>query len=105
MIDDPAMLPFPDDDRSIQERFEAFDREHPEVFRLFKQYAESAMRAGFTRYSASAIFERIRWFHHIERGDAEFALNNLWRSRYPRKLAAEDPRFVDFFEFRALKSA
>ena len=105
MIATPDMLPFRDDDRSIQERFEAFDAAHPEVYRLFKQYAEAAMRAGFTRYSASAIFERIRWFHHIEKGDREFALNNYFRSRYPRKLAAEDPRFVDFFEFRALKSA
>lgn len=94
-----------DRSRSIQERFEEFHRDHPEVYDLIIQYARNAKAAGFDRFSISAIIERIRWFHHIEKGDREFMLDNRFRSRYARKLMDEHPEeFADFFEVRVLKS-
>lgn len=89
---------------SIDDRFRAFDREHPEVFRLFREYAEQIRARGFERYSADAILHRIRWWHHIERGDRDFAINNNFSSRYARLLMEVDPSFVGFFEVRELRS-
>lgn len=89
---------------SIDERFRAFDREHPEVFRLFRQYAEHIRANGHDRYSADAILHRIRWHYHIERGERDFTINNDFSSRYARLLMEVDPSFVGFFEVRELRS-
>ena len=98
-----------DDERAkgratIDERFRAFDRAHPGVFSLFREYAEQIRARGFNRYSADAILHRIRWWHHIERGDRDFAINNNFSSRYARLLMEVDPSFVGFFEVRELRS-
>jgi len=89
---------------TIQERFEAYHKEHPEVYELVKVYAAKARAAGFTRFSINMIVERIRWYHHIEQGDHEFKIDNYFRSRYARKLMEDDPTFVGFFELRVLTS-
>ncbi len=89
---------------SIDEDFREFDRAHPEVFRLFAKYAEDIRSRGFDRYSADAILHRIRWWHHIERGDRDFAVNNNYSSRYARLLMDTDDRFAGFFETRVLRS-
>ena len=91
----------PDD--TIDAAFREFDREHPEVFRLFREYAESVRGRGFTRYSADAILHRIRWWHHVERGQTEFKINDHFSSRYARLLVSVDPSFAEFFEFRRLR--
>lgn len=91
--------------RSIQERFEAYHAEHPEVYELIRLYSAKVREAGFDRFSIDAIFQRIRWYHHIEKRDGDFKLNDHFRSRYARKLMDEDESFADFFEIRALKSA
>lgn len=90
---------------SIDARFRAFDRAHPEVFRLFRKYAEDIRVCGQERYSADAILHRIRWHYHIERGERDFTVNNDYSSRYARLLMQVDPSFVGFFEVRELRSA
>ena len=90
---------------SIDERFRLFDRAHPEVFRLFRQYAEFIRGKGHDRYSADAILHRIRWHFAIDKGDRDFAINNNFSSRYARLLMEVDPAFVGFFEVRELRSA
>ena len=89
---------------TIQERFAAFDRANPHVYRLLVRFAFEA-KARRTRYSLKALFERIRWHVQIETGGEEFKLNNLYTSRYARKLIAEYPEFEGFFETRELKAA
>lgn len=88
---------------SIDDRFRASDREHPEVFRLFREYAERIRAKGHERYSADAILHRIRWHYHIERGERDFAINNDFASRYSRLLMTVDPSFAGFFETRELR--
>lgn len=96
-------LPFPDDKPSIDDRFLAFHRANPGVYELFKQYAEKAMAAGFKRFSADMICHRIRWYHHIERGEGGFSMNDHFTSRYARLLVSADARFAGFFELRRLR--
>ncbi len=94
------------DSATIDARFREFDRAHPDVWRLFRQFALELLQAGREHYSADAILHRIRW-HFATSGKCHdgFKMNNNFSSRYARKLAAEDERFRGFFEFRRLKSA
>lgn len=85
---------------NIAERFEEYHRANPHVFRLFKNYSAQALDRGYTRFSAKAVFERLRWHYQMEtQGDA-FKLNNNYTAHYARMLMAEDNRFTDFFELR-----
>lgn len=45
---------------SPDQRFEAFDREHPEVYRLFVKYAMMARVRGMKCFSAGTILDIIR---------------------------------------------
>jgi hypothetical protein len=91
--------------RTIQERFEAFDQSHPEVYRLFKRFAFELLQAGRKRYGAKSLIERIRW-HMATTADPEedWKIDNRHTSRYVRKLIAEHPEFAGFFELRKLKA-
>ncbi len=88
--------------------FAAFDAEHPEVYRLFLRFARELIAAGRTRGSAEQVVQRIRWETSVNPGrdGGGFKLNNWFRSRYARKLAAEYPEeFGQFFEFRERSNA
>lgn len=89
---------------SIKEDFEIFHHENPNVFELFKRYATIAKGKGFTRFSAKAVFERLRWHMNFETNGDTFKLNNNYTSLYARKLISEAPEFEDFFELRVRKS-
>lgn len=95
--------PRPRDERTIAERFEEFHRNNPQVFDLFRRFAEQALLAG-QRVGAKAIFERMRWETAIvTRGDT-YSLNNSYTALYARLLEETDPRFVGFFEQRKRRS-
>ena len=88
--------------KTIQEKFEEYDRNHPEVWDLFVRFAWEARDAGRDRYSARAIIHRIRWECAIENpaGDA-FKINDHLAGRYARKLIGADPdKWEGFFELR-----
>lgn len=91
---------------TIQERFEAFDAAHPDVFELFKRFAEAAVQMGRRRGGAKLLIERIRWhyFTSSTANGADFKIDNRFTSRYARKLIAERPEFADFFELRKLQA-
>ena len=92
------------DRRTIDERFEEFHVEHPEVFRMFSEFASQLLAAGHRRGSAEQIIQRIRWQTSMNPGrDGGFKINDHFRRRYAWMLAAADPRFGEFFEFRTLK--
>lgn len=92
--------------RTIQEQFEAFHRAHPDVYELFKRFAQELRAAGRPHYGAKAILERVRWHYATSSASAEeFKINNNYTSRYARLLIAECPEFADFFETRRLTSA
>lgn len=83
-------------------RFKDFDTTHPEIYGLFKFFANELLAAGRSRYSARTIIERIRWHHATAGNDGEFKINNNFIAYYARKLAAEDSRFQEFFTWRKM---
>lgn len=96
-----------EENESIQERFQRFDAQHPEIYQEFRQIAQELLRRGRAHYGSKAILEVIR-YHRILSGKSEteaFKINNNYSSRYARKLIDEDERFFHFFELRELKSA
>jgi len=84
--------------------FRAFDRDHPEVYAMFRRFAFEVHRAGHSRFSARAIVHRIRWETAMKPTDEQFKINNNWTPYLARKLAAENTMFADFFEFRHAKA-
>lgn len=97
------MLPF---DGTIQEAFERFHAEHPEVETYLIALAHEVKRKGHQRYGIGALWERLRWHFQIEIGlGDDFKLNNNFRSRYARKIMHEHPDLDGFFEIRELRAA
>lgn len=94
----------PRDRPSIRDRFERFHAENPAVYRLFRQFAHDAKRAGRTRFSADAILHRIRWFVSVETVGEEYKLNDHYSAMYARKLIEDEPEFAGFFELRKTRS-
>lgn len=95
-----ALRPTP----TLRDRFEQFDKENPHVYALFVKYARQVKNSGFDRFSAKAIFERLRWHLNFETHDFQpFKLNNSYTAFYARKVIEEFPEFVNFFELRERK--
>lgn len=90
---------------TIQERFEQFDAQNPHVFKMFISYARQAKARGYEKFSAKAIFERLRWYINMEtETDEPFKLNNSHTALYARKAIKEYPEFEGFFELRETKN-
>jgi len=96
----PAYQPLMNDIRPhILEAFVEYHRANPEIYELFKRFANEVKVSGRRYYGAKAIMEKIRWEVNIER-KGDFKCNDHYTSCYVRLLISEDPRFKDFFETR-----
>lgn len=86
---------------TIQERFEIFHAENPHVYEMFIKYARTAKNRGYDKFSAKAIFERLRWYYTFEtKSNDEFKLNNDYTALYARKAMKENMDLLRFFETR-----
>ena len=85
----------------LEKNFEIFHSENPRIYDLFKKYCAEVHKAGLTRYSSKAIFERIRWHIYIttKSGD-EFKLNNNYTAYYARLWLKDFPQHAGFLETR-----
>lgn len=90
---------------TIQQRFERFHREHPEVYAQLLDLCRRWVAAGHTAWSVKGMFEVLRWEHHIAGDDQEtWKLNNNYSSRYARLIIREHREFETLFELRDLHS-
>ena len=91
---------------SIQEKFEKFHQENPDVYRLLVKLARQVKASGRRHYGIGALFEQVRWHYAIERKgqDGEFKLANDLRSRYSRLIMAQEPDLAGFFDTRQLRT-
>jgi len=72
-----------------------------DVVYLFERLSLEVFAAGWEHYSARAVLHRIRWHHHIEKGDRDFKLNNNWTPALARWFMAKHPECGQFFRTRA----
>ncbi len=72
----------------------------PDICSLFELLALRVRDKGFDRYSARAIFHRMRWEEQIEKGNREFKINNNDSAKLARWFLACHPELPNFFETR-----
>lgn len=85
----------------IVDEFRLFHRQNPQVYKTFKRFALEAKDSGRERFGAREIWERMRWYIHVEiRGSPEFKLNDHFPPFYARKVMKEVPALKGFFELR-----
>lgn len=90
-----------------RERFEEFNQQNPEVYKLFMRFTFQAIKAGKKHLSAGMIFERIRWETQIETagvGD-DYKINDIYEPYYSRLFMEDFPEHKGFFHTRALRVA
>ena len=90
---------------TIQQRFEAFHAENPQVFLWFRTFAVQLQRAGNLRFSADMVMHRVRFEAVMTWNKSKgFKINNDFTALYARELMRE-PRFAGVFETRRRKTA
>jgi hypothetical protein len=93
---------------TIQEKFEQFHLDNPQVYAKLVELAVTARDAGATKIGIGFLWERLRWHYLVEvvnREGDEFKLNNDFRSRYARLIRANNPNLAPLFEVRQLRAA
>ncbi len=90
---------------SIEERFQAFHRANPQVYRAMRRMALDLKRRGFRRYSSDALMHALRWHAAIQLGPTDvYKFNDHFTSRFARLLMSDEPELAGFFETRRLRS-
>lgn len=91
--------------RTIDERFAAFHKANPQIYRKLVNLAREVKAAGHEHYSMDCLFHRLRWYYRVEQQTKEpFKLQDHYTSRYARAIMMCEPDLVDMFEVRRLRS-
>lgn len=83
-------------------RFDKWIARNPNIYKLFRRFAEQYRDAGFDKCSAALIGNRIRWEVAIKTVGNDLKLSNDFLPMLARKLACDDPTFISFFSFHGL---
>ena len=92
-------------DRTIEQRFWDFHEANPNVYYALVSLARQAREAGKKRVGIAMLWERMRWELWVRTHGDDYRLNNNFRSRYARLIAAQEPDLADVFETRKLRAA
>jgi hypothetical protein len=92
---------------TIEERFQAFHQANPWVYAALVRLARRRTAAGIRRIGIGMLFEVLRWEWQGATTDpnAEWKLNNNYRSRFARLIMDNEPDLAGVFETRELKAA
>jgi hypothetical protein len=106
LLDTPADTVLHHHGPTIQEQFIEFDAANPDVYDALVRFAYEAKAKGFEKIGIALLWERLRWYQLVEvEGDGnEFMLSNSFRSRYARKIMANEPGLENIFRTRPLRS-
>lgn len=97
--------------RTIKERFIAFHKANPDVYRLFDRFALEAINSGMKKVGSKFVFERIRWETSVNTTGAGWStatkkplkLNNNFTAWYARLFMMAHPEHAGTFETREAK--
>lgn len=96
LFDDPTVS-----DDPIAVAWRKYHEAHPEVYELFTRFALEVVAKGRKRFSARAIFHRIRWYTQIEAPDGTgFKINNNHSPFYARLFALDHAEHANLFRTR-----
>lgn len=89
---------------TIQERFENFHAANPQVYQVLHKMTWDLYNKGKRKVGMKMLWEVLRW--QVETGEIvttdDFRLNNVFTSRYARKIASSHPALEKIFEQRRL---
>lgn len=89
--------------QTIDERFERFLVEQPDVYPHFVELARQVKQRGAKHYSADAICQVLRWHKMVQNGSEPYKMSDHFTSRLARKAMAEHQDLAGFFELRKLR--
>jgi hypothetical protein len=92
-----------DEEITLMNRFNNFNRDNPEVYELFKRFTFQAINKGHTRLSAWMIANRIRWETQIETVNDDYKISNDYIALYSRKFMKDYPEHDGFFRTKPMK--
>jgi hypothetical protein len=90
-------------DAQTVDKFLAWHKQRPEVWKAFESCALELVHRGVKRYGAKAIAEIVRYHRLMETAKDDFVLNNNFVAYYARIWALKYPHHKEFFEFRDVK--
>ena len=93
---------------SIQERFERFHEQHPEVYDYLVKTARELHSRGRTHFGIRALWERARWYFTFEYNPCkaeDYKFNDHFHSRYARLIMQREPDLKGLFEQRRIRTA
>jgi hypothetical protein len=101
----PQMELFVSMQNTIYKRFLDFHIKHPQVFRLFEQFAILLIQKGHKKIGAKMIVERIRWEYATDSKDPNgFKINNDFAAHYARLFIKNHPEHMECFELREIRT-
>ena len=89
---------------TIDQRFQTFVSEHPEVYDELVRLAREAKSRGVSKIGIRLLWERVRWSMLVEKGNDEFAMNDHFHSRMVRLIMEREPDLAGMFETRELRA-
>jgi len=89
-------------DNSKQTKFEAFHRENPKVYALYKKIALALIAAGKKRIGSKHIIELIRYESSIRTNGQDYKICNNHTPYYARRFVRDFPQHFDKFKFMQL---
>ena len=89
--------------KTIQERFEQFHEENPNVYDLVVKFSRQ-MANRRNQCGMKMIWERVRWETAITTNDPEFKLNNNYTAHYARLVMRNEKDLEGFFKTRELRA-
>lgn len=98
------VTPAPDEDLTIQQRFEQWHALNPWVYTALEHLVEDWLAMGHTRVGIKQLFEVLRWNYGRKTVGDTFKVNNDFTSRYARMLVADHPEWAEAIEIRSLRA-
>lgn len=89
---------------SLAARWREFHRRNPQVYAAFERFTLEAIRSGASKIGAKAVWERMRWWAHVESRGDDWRLNNSWTALYAREFLRRHPEHKGVFELRRSKA-
>ena len=88
---------------TLKEKFDAWDKENPEVYDLFCKFTLQAAGRGHKRLSAWMIVNRIRWETSVVTVGNDYKVSNDFIALYARKFMKDHPQYNGFFSIKTMK--
>lgn len=89
---------------TIQQKFEAFDKANPSVYKRLCELARQLVKKGHKQFGIQILWQQLRWLIYIEANDPNsvFRLDDHYTSRFARKMMENEPDLKGIFETRKI---